>query len=80
MADKPLTQTQMRLLRRFRLHPRFLSGFKDVCIHQSPRISANTFKALHERGLIRPQAQSAGPSGEVTWWEITKEGIAELCK
>ena len=80
MPNKPLTATQMRLLRRFRLHPRFLSGFKDVCIHQSPRISFNTFKALQERGLIEPQYESKTPSQEVTWWKITHAGIEELKK
>ena len=80
MPDTKLTATQWRLLRRFKLHPRKQSGYRDVCIHEEPRFGSVTFNVLYRHSLIKPQARSAGPSREVTWWEITQDGIEVLKK
>lgn len=80
-----LSQTQERLLRRFRRSIRRKQlGWHDVCIHESSnrggRWSVKTFHALYEKGLIEPSVGEDKPIALATWWKITQAGINHLSK
>lgn len=76
-----LSDTQLRLLRRFKIDPHRIRGFHDVCIHEcgnrGGRFSDATFQALFDRGLIEPSLP-INIRHQITWWKITNRGIDHL--
>ena len=76
-----LTDTQRRLLRRFKNGRSKANFYHDVCIHDSSnrggRFSFKTFLALYNKGLIVPSPNHVTPD-DATWFKLTDKGIAQL--